>query len=152
MGQFIPHNFAGKEHDEAATSIGERHAHQSQAERFRALFVKPSHRAGRIHAHNKGPARLLVKILMDDRALAELFTPGFAMQPVGQKLFFHQPAIKLVLKLGHPQRTQLRGQQAQNIVALLEPIHLLRHGGRFTDQGAEGLHWGIFLWDRFGLP
>ena len=89
---------------------------------------------------------------MNARPLADFLAPGFTVQPVGEELFFHQPTVKLVLQLGHPERAQLRGQQAQNIIALLEPVDLLWNGGRLTHQGAEGFHRGVFLWNRLCLP
>ena len=84
---------------------------------------------------------------MDDRTLAKFLAPRFAVQPVGKKLFFHQPTVELILQLGHSQRAQFGGQQAQNVIALLEPVDLFWHGCRFTHQGAEGFHWGILLWN-----
>ncbi|MNP35912.1 hypothetical protein D3C76_1292650 [compost metagenome] len=143
--QLVSHHFTGKQHNKAAAPIGEGHAHKRQAKGFGALFVKATHRPGSIDADDKWPTRLLVKILMNDRALTDFLAPGLTVQAIGQELFLHQPTVEFIFQLGDAQRRQLRRQKAQDIIALLQAVDLFRHRRRFAHQGAEGLHRRIFL-------
>ena len=74
------------------------------------------------------------------------------MQPVSQELFLHQLAIKFKLQLRDAERRQLRRQQAQNIIALLEAVDLFRHRRWLAHQTTEGLHRRVFLRHGFRFP
>ena len=73
------------------------------------------------------------------------------MQAVGQQLFLYQPTVELIFQLGNTQRRQFRRQQTQDIVTLMQPVNLLRHGRGFAHQHTEGFHGGIFARNGFCL-
>ncbi|MOA32150.1 hypothetical protein D3C78_1533450 [compost metagenome] len=54
---------------------------------------------------------MFIKILMDDRALADFFMPGFTLQAIGEQLFLHQPAVKFIFQFGDAERRQFGRQQ-----------------------------------------
>ena len=82
-------------------------------------------------------------LLVADRTQRNLFMPGVALQPVGQQPLFHQATVKLQLQLADADGCQLRRQQAQHVVALMNAVHLFGHRVWFAYQLVKSLQRGI---------